>query len=100
MRRKEAAAANLHSVTLQIASLVCDAGANCIAIRFCSNQIEAHPVMLFGRIVSQQKWRPIVDRYKHVDRAVVIKITDCHSAGGERFRENRAALCGYVLKTL
>ena len=54
-------------------------------------------MMLLRRSVSQQQRRPIVEGYQHIDGTVVVEISSRQSAGGERLRKRRTALCDKYL---
>src|SRR5437773_8252491 len=76
MRRKIAASADFLAPAFQISGLVRDNGADSVRIGPFPHQFHAEPVVLFSRIVAKQYRRPVVNRDQHVNRTVVIEITE------------------------
>jgi hypothetical protein len=83
MRRQETPSPNFHAPALQFARLVRDPRADGIGIRFASDQADAEPMIVPGRIVAQQNRRGIIIRDQDVNRAIVIKIADGQTARGK-----------------
>ena len=57
-------------------------------------------MVLFSRIVAKQHRRSVVNRDQHVNRTVVIEITERHATCGQGLRKNRAALTADIFKTI
>src|SRR5690348_14158053 len=83
VRREIAAAADLETRLLQIASLIGNVSADGIRIGFRADEMKSEPVIPTRGIVVEQEGSAIVDGNEHVESAIVVEVAEGESAGGE-----------------
>jgi hypothetical protein len=84
----------------QITRLICDCGADCIDVGLLPDQFQSQPVILAADMIPQQDGRRVVLRNQNIDCAIVVEITQRHSASSQRPREDWRALQADILKAL
>src|SRR2546425_5599467 len=86
-------------MALKIAGLVGELCADGINICLRTHQSDAEPMVSVANLVPQQNRRAIVLGHKNIHAAVVVKISQRKSAGGQLFREDGATRRADVLET-
>jgi hypothetical protein len=74
VRRKIAAAANLHARAFQITRSIGDHSAHSVTVAFRSNQIEAEPVTLQTGFVLEKHWRSVIARNQNIHCAIIVEV--------------------------
>src|SRR5258708_15192554 len=83
---------------LEIACLVGDSRSNRIRFRFLPDQIYAQPVVLLPGYVAQQNRRSAIDMDQHVNRAIIVEVSNGQAARRNWSGKNGAALRADVLE--